>query len=144
MFSPLYRNMSTQTTRISDSMEFNNMIPILVALILVVFTYVLLKQLFGKVKGNTLIMVGIEGSGQYTFFCNTSDYVLLNFKFSNLFIILPLFIILTLHLAFYKMCQSNWKHENLSKLQERLHCMPNLLLERKFRPRLLLPRTLLK
>ena len=55
--------MSTQTTRMPDSMEFNNMIPILVALILVVFTYVLLKQLFGRAKGNTLIMVGIEGSG---------------------------------------------------------------------------------
>ena len=61
--------MSTQTTRMSDSMEFNNMIPILVALILVVFTYVLLKQLFGKVKGNTLIMVGMEGSGTFIPFC---------------------------------------------------------------------------
>ena len=59
----VYRNMSTQTTRMSDSMEFN-MIPILVALILVVFTYVLLKQLFGKAKGNAVIMVGIEGSGE--------------------------------------------------------------------------------
>jgi len=56
--------MSTQTTRMSDSMEFNNMLPILVALILVVFTYVLLKQLFGKAKGNTIILVGVEGSGK--------------------------------------------------------------------------------
>ena len=71
--------MSTQTTRMSDSMEFNNMIPILVALILVVFTYVLLKQLFGKVKGNTLIMVGIEGSGKRIYI------------YSFLFVVLHLF-----------------------------------------------------
>lgn len=40
------------------------MLPVLVALILVVFTYVLLKQLFGKAKGNTVIVVGMEGSGK--------------------------------------------------------------------------------
>lgn len=55
--------MSAQATRMSDGIDFN-VLPIIVAVVIVIFTYVLLRQFFGRVKGNNIVFVGIEGSGK--------------------------------------------------------------------------------
>ena len=54
--------MSAQATRITETNEFN-MLPVFVAVLIIIFTYVLLKQLFGRSKGNNVILIGLEGAG---------------------------------------------------------------------------------
>ena len=40
------------------------MIPIIIAILLVIFTAVILKTIFGRSKGNTIILMGLDGSGK--------------------------------------------------------------------------------
>ena len=41
-----------------------DMIPVLVAVLLVILTALILKTVFGRTKGNNVILMGIEGSGK--------------------------------------------------------------------------------
>lgn len=44
------------------------MIPIIIAILLVIFTAVILKTIFGRSKGNTIILMGLDGSGKTAVF----------------------------------------------------------------------------
>ena len=65
----------------SDGIDFN-VLPIIVAVVIVIFTYVLLRQFFGRVKGNNIVFVGIEGSGKSLIMLFKYAQVIISTKFN--------------------------------------------------------------